>query len=666
MADITNAINDFKTAANGEAVRDSFVATINLVNDDNVNIIGKLNTLEPKLDNLDESVSSAQTSANNAAGSATIATTQAGISTTKASESSASAAASQTAKNDSVTAKNASQLAETNAKASENAAKLSETNSKASETNSVIKAAEALASKTAAETAKTQTLEYKDAVLAAVGGSTNLAEIIEARKTKATLGEKISDIDSQLADIRDRDKTVKEFGVRIYDGQSSGTLERILDSIGMVANAAVGTGSVVNDFDTAIGWPRRRTVNGYYDETAKKMIVTASKGEPGFKTDGTNGNVWVETEKFYVKRVVGAGYVDESICKEQLPGYTLFDKFRGLDGEELDFGYSGAYEVGTDGSGNPISWSGVNPTNISHDSGLTLARKLGTRYHMDDTTDIELVRLMMMIEFATLNSQTAIGQGVCSLNYSNASSVATIAETSVNRVILANAQANLFVVGQTIIIGTTNNNTNVANNRKVLSIDVYDASNKALTFDGAAVNIAVGNFVGSRITRTGETDTITASSGTLVNDGKHAVIYRGTENPFGNGWKVASDVVFKNEDSIMYICRDPRKRVVGMSALTADYKPIGYTLATSEGYVTALGYDPNYPSARFATAVGGSSSTYFGDYFYRNTVATIGLREVLNGGYFNDGAGDGCSYWLLFHALSSSYFTLAGRLSVTG
>lgn len=37
----------------------------------------------------------------------------------------------------------------------------------------------------------------------------------------------------------------------------------------MVANAAVGTGTVVNDFDTAIGWPRRRTVNAYYDETLK-------------------------------------------------------------------------------------------------------------------------------------------------------------------------------------------------------------------------------------------------------------------------------------------------------------------------------------------------------------------------------------------------------------
>ena len=39
MADITNAINDFKTAVNGEAVRDSFVATINLVNEDNVAIL---------------------------------------------------------------------------------------------------------------------------------------------------------------------------------------------------------------------------------------------------------------------------------------------------------------------------------------------------------------------------------------------------------------------------------------------------------------------------------------------------------------------------------------------------------------------------------------------------------------------------------------------------
>ena len=492
------------------------------------------------------------------------------------------------------------------------------------------------------------------------------AEIIAARNGETTLDARLDKIDLKVADVTARDKSPKEYGVRIYDNQSSTTLERILNSIGLVANAAVGTGSVVNDFDTADGWPRRRTVNGYYDETAKKFIVTAVKGEPNFKTDGTNGNVWVETECFYVKRTVGAGYIDWSICKEQLPGYFTFPKFKGLDNEELEFGYAATYEVGTDGSGNPISWSGVQPTNVSHDSGLTLARKLGTRYHMDDTTDIELVRLMMMIEFATLNSQTAVGQGICSLNYTNASSVATVAETAVNRVILGNAQANLFVVGQTIIIGTTNDNTNVANNRKVLSIDVYDASNKALTFDGTAVNIAVGNFVGSRMTKTGETDTITASSGTLVNDGKHAVIYRGTENPFGNGWKVTSDVVFKNEDSQIYICRDPRKRVVGMSALTSDYKPIGYTLATSEGYATALGYDPNYPSARFTTAVGGSSSTYFGDYFYRNAVATVGLREVLNGGLFSSGVLDGSCYWVLLHTLSAVDFYFAGRLSITG
>lgn len=484
--------------------------------------------------------------------------------------------------------------------------------------------------------------------------------------TETEITEILAPVYSQLADIRSRDKSPKEYGVRIYDGQSSVNLERILDSVGMVANAAVGTGSVVNDFDTADGWPRRRTVNGFYDETAKKFIVTAVKGEPNFKTDGTNGNVWVETERFYVKRTVGAGYIDWSICKEQLPGYYTFPKFKGLDNEELEFGYAAAYEVGTDGSGNPISWSGVNPTNISHDSGLTLARKLGTRYHMDDTTDIELVRLMMMIEFAKTDSQASIGNGIMSLPHERTTCLATVAETAVNRVILANAEADLYVVGQTIVIGTAKGGTDIANLRKVLSIDVYDASNKALIFDGTAVNVAVGNFVTSRMTRTGETDTITASSGTLVNDGKHAVIYRGTENPFGNGWKVVSDVVFDNNPSQIYICRDPRKRVVGMTALTADYKPIDYTLSTDEGYAKTLGYDPNYPSVRMTTVVGGSSATYLADYFYRNPVATIGLKEVLNSGAFTIGTLDGCSNWNLRYALAASYFAFAGRLSFTG
>lgn len=664
MANISSYLSTLRGTNDGKTIRNAIADITEAVNTDNNSVITLLSDLSPTA--IAAAAVTATTKAGEAAGSAD-----------DAADSEVAAAA----------AKTAAQLAETNAKTSETNSKASETASKASETasagsaatattkanESAASAAAALASEQAAALRKSETQAIKDAAVLALAETTDEAEVIEARKGKDSLGEKISEIDSQLADntaqiadIRSRDKSPKEYGVRIYDNQSSTTLERILDSVGMVANAAVGTGSVVNDFDTADGWPRRRTVNAYYDETAKKMIVTAVKGEPNFKTDGTNGNVWVETERFYVKRTVGTGYIDWSICKEQLPGYYTFPKFKGLDNEELEFGYAAAYEVGTDGSGNPTSISGVNPTNVSHDSGLTLARKLGTRYHMDDTPDIELVRLMMMIEFAKTDSQASIGNGIMGLSNERTTCLATVAETAVNRVILANAEADLYVVGQTIVVGSTLGGTNIANLRKVTSISVYDASNKALNFDGAAVNIAVGNFVTSRMTRTGETDTIIASSGTLVNDGKHAVIYRGTENPFGNGFKSVSDVVFKNEDSQIYICRDPRKRVVGMSALTADYKPIGYTLATTEGYVTALGYDPNYPSARMATVVGGSTATYLADYLYRIATGTAGLKSVFNGGFFANGNRNGCSVFDLGGGLANSWRTLTGRLSFTG
>ena len=43
--------------------------------------------------------------------------------------------------------------------------------------------------------------------------------------------------------------------------------------------------------------------NGYYTELGN-FIVTAYEGEPGFALDGSNGNVWVEIPKFYIKEII--------------------------------------------------------------------------------------------------------------------------------------------------------------------------------------------------------------------------------------------------------------------------------------------------------------------------------------------------------------------------
>ena len=75
------------------------------------------------------------------------------------------------------------------------------------------------------------------------------------------------------------------------------------------------------------------------------------------------------------------------------------------------------------------------------------------------------------------------------------SDVATATESAANRIVVANATANYYEVNQTIGIGTSLNGNQVVSNRLITSIDVYDESNKAISFDGAAATVTTGNIL---------------------------------------------------------------------------------------------------------------------------------------------------------------------------
>lgn len=467
------------------------------------------------------------------------------------------------------------------------------------------------------------------------------------------------------------DKNRKIYGVEITrqangDIQSSPTLTRTDDAVGMTARASTDGNAVVNDFDTAPDWPRLIRCNGYYTDTGQ-FVVTAYKGEPGYKEDGSNGNVWVQIERFYHEHVETAEKITDRISTKPFPGAILPDIFVGKDGKPLRYAYKGAYEGATVG-GKLVSYSGVKPGGHSMNTAIAQARAAGPYYHIGTTSENEIIRLLIQIEFATLNGQAAIGNGVSTLRYTSSPvDMATVATTNSNKIIVANATAALFVVGQYIGIGATATSGSIAEFRKITGIATYDSANKAITFDGAAVNIPVGSFISSRVYYTGNADGVKASSGTMSNDGKHANIYRGFENPFGNCWEVMGDVIFHNGQSTYYKCANPDKWVTN-STLSDDYIPLCYAPSPTEGYVKAFGYDKRFPYSRLTTKVGGSSATYYCDYFYRPPVITSPdtLREVLLGGNFNNGALDGPGCWHLYAAVSFSDWDIAGRLSGTG
>lgn len=131
------------------------------------------------------------------------------------------------------------------------------------------------------------------------------------------------------------------------------------------------------------------------------------------KLDGTDGNVMVEIPKFYYKYNynTASGVVHEhSISLTPDAGYTVHDAWV-RDGVEVDYRYYPAY-LGYSSSGKLWSRSGVYPTvNQTRAQFRTLARANGAGWEQIDFLLYEAIVLLMVIEYGTMNIQSALGQG---------------------------------------------------------------------------------------------------------------------------------------------------------------------------------------------------------------------------------------------------------------
>lgn len=448
----------------------------------------------------------------------------------------------------------------------------------------------------------------------------------------------------------------KEWGVRfpLYSVGSNPKGERLGDAVGLVANVGTDSATAYNDFDYLMPWKSRR-VNGHWD--GKDFIITAIEGEPNFAVDGSNGSVYAERHLFYYKYVFTDTYYEIWISDQHLDGYEIPERFINIDKSIMQTYYYPCYRISKDSSGNPVSVSGKDiMLSLSYSGYKTLARKLGTNFHIETTKDRQINELLFYVEFATRNSQD-IMYGAATMRY-NADDLATVATTNGNKFICSNSVAGNYVVGQTIVIGSTKNGSEVANNRRITAIETHDASNKAIIFDGAAVNVAVGNFISSRCWFSGGTDKVLTPSGSSVSNssGKYQMRYRYVEDLWGNQWAIIADVLIQDHQA--YVCKDPTKFA---DSITSDYEKVGYVNAATDGWTKELGWDKAHPYVRLPFVVGGSNTTYFCDYYWQNG----GLRVAYVGGYLNNGALDGLVFWHCYSDVGFAWFDLGARLSYT-
>ena len=162
---------------------------------------------------------------------------------------------------------------------------------------------------------------------------------------------------------------------------------------------------------------------------------------------------------------------------------------------------------------------------------------------------------------------------------------------------------------------------------------------------------------------TGATTNLGNASGSVTNtSGYNVVSYRGEESLWGNMWEFVDgmNIYFDASNGIhdLYIADN----AFAESKNTDNYKDAGITLATKEGYVSAMAYNEEFDWLFVPAETLGDSALPVGDHFYQNVLSSAGYRVARLGGYWNSGSRAGAFYWIVSDAPSYRSWIVGGRL----
>ena len=419
---------------------------------------------------------------------------------------------------------------------------------------------------------------------------------------------------------------IKNAGLAIYGVNFTGsnTNTRTGAAKEFVFTPGTDTSAGQNDFDGAYPWAGMRrcccTLN-----TDGTVVVNAYKGQPGYIEDGTNGEVLVEVPLFYV---AGQLDVNPKVSSTQLPGFRAPAKFVNADGSVKQKCYLPAFpgSIGTDGKLHSIAGA-VSTSNKTIGQFLAAARLWGETYSIGTSKDFEVLAYLMTVVYGSRHFQSKIN-GCVSLYSTNIAIIG--ARTGESAVTVAKG---VLEVGNVISIGTGGENESVAAKRIVTAIEAIDgdAANVKAVFDGEPVTTTTDNKIWRIMQSTGTANSVISTCGSPVSnsDGKHSFVFYGIENPlYGNQWRFECD--WKLIDGVVYYCDDPTKY---QWSSAADYLKLDMLALPGEGWATALQADERVPQLQITKSVGGSSSTYLGDYFYINKSGTRIVRRGGNSSY---------------------------------
>lgn len=451
---------------------------------------------------------------------------------------------------------------------------------------------------------------------------------------------------------------LRGYGARRKVGASSTTWERVGAAVGLVAKAAVGNGTVQNDFMASV-YPYNSVKPC---NVAEDMSVNAYLGDADFQWDGSNGDVMLEVPQVYTARYFetdsdGVEWEYRWVAAGPVGRCHLDHAFTDGDRQSEKI-YIPIFNGSLNTEGTKLeSKAGVFPLhNKTRAQFRTLCTAKGDKWCLDDVWTMHLLDTLFIVMFAGTNAQTILGRGRSEMPYDNAANVALQARNNTNYITIAKSWAERFTVGQGIGIGTSAGSQSVFAERTVTQItdsaEIESASN--IFFDGDPVNITTDHHVWSCVQKTGATIEMQSANGRVEGvDGRTAVRFLYIEDWFGNMWQ------FRDGDNIKkfqhYYCN--KRSSYADKVYEGDYFKVGYEASQTGGYVKKFGYDPEWPEIEICVDATGSSGTYFPDYYW----AAEGGELVFSGGNVHNGTFAGPFYRSCSDGAGHSTWALGGR-----
>jgi hypothetical protein len=280
---------------------------------------------------------------------------------------------------------------------------------------------------------------------------------------------------------------------------------------------------------------------------------------------------------------------------------------------------------------------------------------------IDSIFSIDADTLLFLVEFATMNSQNALGSGVSNL-YRQSSDKFANATTDSTVVTVAADASSACIPGAVFDIGTSNGGAQVGSYIVVsVSTNQSDSTLKDITLN-ESVSVTTDNYWSVHGLSNMKDEDIGSKSGYIGENIRANAYYRGTVF-HGNRWFYTLGVYESKDDQTVWIAQNDAQADEYDNLDTSVHYNTNVVLATSNGYINQLGLAAqnvlSVPPIATQVANGATSSNPIGDYTY-NAVLTYNSL-LLRGGDAGNTTLDGvfCCQWNAYP--TASYWGYSAR-----